>query len=576
MSKLNLFSNTIQSFSNLLNPMLSAEIMVIDKDLIALAGTGSYRKNVGTKRPRDSYIHRCIISGESYKVDAPRETKQCLRCEIRSFCPYSFVISSPIKHEDEIVGIFGFLGYGHNQRKIMAGKSFSLSRLSDQIANFMEDMFFEKTAAYESFFRSEGLNQIISSVEKGLILTDGSNRIININQFGEKLLGLNKEAVLGKDFKSLENEFQIDISGSNQQIQATNGKAKLFARKIPIKPDCSMSGNIFLFNDRLASKKPRRNYSQILDVAPNQVFIGQSNIISKLRNFIGKISKNSCTVLITGETGTGKELAAKLIQYEGPRKYNPFITINCSAIPASLFESELFGYAGGSFTGAQKFGKTGKFEMANKGTLFLDEIGYLSLEGQAKILRFLENSTLEKVGKIHAQEVDVRIIAATNKNLEKMIQEKLFLEDLYYRLNVIPLNIPPLRERIEDIPILLQYFLEKTNKHLGRAVRGFSHDALAFLIIYQWPGNVRELRNVVVYVCNIRNDGMAKLDDLPPYLLGKKKECARKGSGAIVQAEDLLIDEAMRLFGNSIKGKREAAKYLGISVSTLYRRLSEN
>jgi len=549
--------------------------MVIDKDLIAVAGTGPYRKNVGTRRPRDSYVHRSIASGESYEVEAPKETKQCLRCEIRPFCPYSSVISSPIKYEDKIVGIFGFLGYDHDQRKIMTSKSFSLTRLSDEVAELMVNMFFEKAAAYKSFFSSEELTQIISSVEEGLILTDKSNRIINMNQFGEKLLGLKKGELLGKSFKSLQNEFQFSVSALKRQNQATNRKARLFAWKIPIKPDCPMDGHIIVFGDQLSRKNSKKSYNYV-DMVPGQELIGRSTAISEMKNLIKKISRGTSTVLVTGETGTGKELVARLIHYESTRKYNPFVTINCSAVPDSLFESELFGYAGGAFTGAQKDGKTGKFEIANKGTLFLDEIGYLSLEGQAKILRFLENNVIEKVGETHAQEIDVRIVAATNKDLERMVQEKSFLEDLYYRLNVIPLHIPPLRERIDDIPLLLQYFLERTNQNLEHAVRGFSPVVLGFLLAYRWPGNIRELKNVVEYVCNIRDEGIANFDDLPPYLIRKNKDHVRKESRAIAQAESLLIEEAIRLFGSSTKGKREAAKYLGVSVTTLYRRLSRN
>ena len=571
MNKLCLFRDTIQSFCNVLRPMLNTEIMVIDEDLIAVAGTGPYKKNVGTRRPRDSYIHRSMMSGESYKIEAPKETEQCLKCEIRSFCPYSSVISSPIKYKDKIVGIFGFLGYNHNQRKIMTGKIFSLSRLSDEIADLMTDMFFGKAPDHEKFFSSEEMTQIISSVEEGLILTDKNNRIVNINQFGEKLLGVKRSELLGKSPESLENELEISASGFNGLIQEKRESAEFFAHKMPIKPDCPMDGHIIVFNHHLLSKKPKRTY---ISMAQGVELIGRSKAISELKNLIRKISKGTSTVLITGETGTGKELVAGLIHNESPRKYNPFITINCSAVPDSLFESEVFGYVGGAFTGAQKNGKTGKFEMANKGTLFLDEIGYLSLEGQAKILRFLDNYVLEKVGEIHAQKIDIRIVAATNKNLEKLMQEKLFLEDLYFRLNVIPLHVPPLHERIIDIPLLLEYFLRQTNQRLGHTVRGFSSDALAFLIAYQWPGNVRELKNVAEYVCNIRDEGMIELDDLPPYLMGRKKNEERRGSGIIVKAESLLIEEAIRLFGNSTKGKREAAKYLGISIATLYRRLS--
>ncbi|MCF8084284.1 MAG: sigma 54-interacting transcriptional regulator [Deltaproteobacteria bacterium] len=571
MNSLVLSKDTIQSFCNVLRPMLSTEIMVIDEGLIAVAGTGPYLKNVGTKRPRDSYVHKSIMYGESYEIGAPKETKECLKCEIRSFCPYSSVISSPIKYANRIVGIFGFLGYDHRQKKIMTDKALSLARLSDEIADLMANIFFRKTTDHEAFFGSDEMTRIISSAEEGLVLTNRHNRIVNINQFGEKLLGVKRSELLGRTSEFLENELDMGASGHGTSVHKEGNEARLFAHKMPIKPGCPMDGHIIVIRDALHGKKAANSY---LHVAEDLALIGRSAAISKLKNLIKKVSKSTSTVLITGETGTGKELVAGLLHYESPRKYNPFITINSSAVPAALFESELFGYKGGAFTGAYKKGKMGRIEMAHKGTLFLDEIGYLSLESQAKILRFLDTHLLEKVGELQAHDVDVRVVAATNKDLNKLVQDKLFLQDLYFRLNVIPLHIPPLRERVEDIPLLLEYFLGKTKAHLTHAVRGFSSDVLAFLLAYQWPGNVRELKNVVEYVCNVKDEGWVEFDDLPGYLLGKNGDKKKQGMSPLAQVEHILILDAIRKFGDSTEGKREAAKYLGMSPATLYRRLS--
>jgi sigma-54 dependent transcriptional regulator, acetoin dehydrogenase operon transcriptional activator AcoR len=571
MNQLSLSRDTIQSFCNVLRPMLSTEIMVIDEDLIAVAGTGPYKKNVGTRRPRDSYVHKSIMYGESFEIEAPKETRECMRCEIRSLCPYSSVISSPIKYADRIVGIFGFLGYNHDQKRVMTDKALCLSRLSDEIADLMADMFVGKASDQDRLLGSDEMTRIISCVEEGLILTDQNSQIININEFGEKLLGAKRSELLGRSSESLKQEIDMCASGFGRLEQKKEVNTKFFACKMPIRPDYPKEGHIIVFRHPSPSNKPKRAY---VNAARGLELVGRSKAMSELKGLIKKISKSSSTVLITGDTGTGKELVAALIHYESLRKYNPFITINCSAVPNALFESEVFGYAAGAFTGAHKSGKIGKFEMANKGTLFLDEIGYLSLDGQSKILRFLDNHVLEKVGGLDASEIDVRIIAATNRNLNRMVQEKLFLEDLYFRLNVIPLHIPRLHERITDIPLLLEYFLNKTNQRLEHAVRGFTPEALAFLIAYQWPGNVRELKNVVEYVCNMRDAGLIELDDLPAYLVGEKKVEKEQGLRTVDQVERLLIEEAMRLFGNSTEGKKAAAAYLGVSMATLYRRLS--
>ncbi len=573
MGTLGLYKNSLQSFCNILRSILKTEIMVIDKDLIAQAGTGPYKRNVGTRRPRDSYVHMSIMSGRSYKIESPKETAQCMKCEMRFSCPYTSVISTPLKYQDEVVGLFGFLGYNSDQRRIMLNNSLSLATLSDNIANFLVDIFFQKAFPYKNLFGSKEISQLINSIEEGIILTDRDNRIINMNEFAETLLKLKKEEFLHRDLSLLQGELEINGSGFGGAIQRNYKKRRTRVLAKPINPDCPMTGHVIVIHRGSKKKNIKKRTYNYADPGPPQEFIGQSEAILQLKNIVTKIAKNTSTTLITGETGTGKELVARLIHYESPRRHNPFITVNCSAIPDSLFESELFGYAEGAFTGAKKNGKIGKFEMANGGTLFLDEIGYLSLDGQSKILRFMEDNILEKVGASIPKKVDIRIIAATNKDLRKMVQEKSFLEDLYYRLNVIPLYIPPLRERIEDIPLLLNYFLRKTNQRFGHAVLGFDSDTLSFLITYKWPGNVRELRNIVEYVCNIKDKGLAKLDDLPPYLI-KKNYKTQQAQKTIAQVERLLINEAIRIFGNSTKGKKEAAKYLGISLTTLYRRLA--
>jgi len=571
MYEISLFKDTIQSFCNILNSILGTEIMVIDKDLVAIAGTGPYKKNIGTRRPRDSYVDMTIRSGESYMIEAPRETRQCLRCEIRSICPYSSVISSPLRYKDKIVGIFGFLGYSSNQRKIMLNQTTSLANLSDEIADLFINVFLRKPSSYVNcFFRSE-MDRVINSINEGIVLTDQDNRIININQFAEKLLKLKKKECLGKDLSLLGDELKINSPGYNKDTQESETKTKIPAIATPIKPDSPRSGYAIVFPGRLKDKKIKRSYHFINIDTPPEI-IGVSDSISKLIDTVAKIAKNDSSVLITGETGSGKELVANLIHYQSQRKHKPFVVVNCAAIPETLFESELFGYKEGAFTGAKKNGKIGKLETANGGTLCLDEIGYLPLNGQSKILRFLDDSMLEKIGENNPKKLDVRIIASTNKNLKNMLQEKSFLEDLYYRLNVIPLCIPPLRERIVDIPLLLGYFLSKTNKRFGISVHGFDSTALNHLIAYHWPGNVRELKNVVEYVCNIKNDGLVELNDLPPYL--KEENCKTNQSRKLIaQTERLLIDEAIRIFGNSTKGKEKASKYLGISLTTLYRRL---
>jgi two-component system, NtrC family, response regulator AtoC len=224
--------------------------------------------------------------------------------------------------------------------------------------------------------------------------------------------------------------------------------------------------------------------------------IGTSGGMQRLFTLIDKVAASPTTVLITGESGTGKELVARALHDASERKDEPFVQINCGAIPDSLFEAELFGFERGSFTGAVN-SKPGRFEIAHKGTLFLDEVGDLPRDMQVKILRSLQERKIDRVGGLQSLEIDVRVIAATNRDLQQDVAEGLFREDLYYRLNVIPFHLPPLRERQEDIPLLVEHFLKKFNERLGKAMMRVSPEAVAMLLEYSWPGNIRELENVM-------------------------------------------------------------------------------
>lgn len=296
--------------------------------------------------------------------------------------------------------------------------------------------------------------------------------------------------------------------------------------------------------------------------------------MKRLKNDSIKFAQGSSTILIQGESGTGKEVFARAIHGESSFKNGPFVTVNCAAIPDNLLESELFGHEEGSFTGSMKGGKIGKFELANKGTLFLDEVGEMPIHLQPKLLRAIQEKKFQRIGSNKDILVKTRIIAATNRDLEKMIDAGEFREDLYYRLNVIPLIIPPLRERKEDISVLLKYFLNIYNDILDKNIRSFSPETEQFLINYKWPGNVRELQNVVEYAVNIAKDDIIKAEDLPKRLLSGKS-----GETTVIkpikEIERFYIDEALRIYGDDLSGKEKAARELGISLSTLYRKLRD-
>jgi len=289
-----------------------------------------------------------------------------------------------------------------------------------------------------------------------------------------------------------------------------------------------------------------------------------------------RVATSNSTILIRGESGTGKELLAKALHAQSGRSHQNFVVVNCPSIPETLLESELFGYESGAFTGANKAGKKGKFELADKGTIFLDEIGDLPLALQPKLLRVIQERSVERIGSAKPLVLDVRIIAATNRDLEKMVREGQFREDLYYRLNVIPLTIPPLRLRPADIPLYIDCFLIKFTKELKVKPLKMDETLRHWLMNYYWPGNVRQLEHVMEYLVNIAKEGVLTLQELPAHLINNEGQSAVEAG-----LEEQLADYEKQLLrtyvksGATLADKKQAAERLKISLATLYRKLEK-
>ncbi|MBG9587599.1 hypothetical protein ABE26_11120 [Cytobacillus firmus] len=312
---------------------------------------------------------------------------------------------------------------------------------------------------------------------------------------------------------------------------------------------------------------------------------GTSEAIQRVVEIAKRVAPSDSSVLLRGESGTGKEVFAQSIHQASNRKDGPFIAINCAAIPESLLESELFGHVKGAFTGSNA-DKPGRFEMANGGTIFLDEIGDLSLHLQAKLLRVVQERKIERVGDTKTTQINVRIITATHRNLEELVSEGQFREDLYYRLNVIPITIPPLRERKEDIPILVEYFLKSFSQKLFRSPKRLSKDVNEILLHYHWAGNIRELQNVVHHFMQLEIGDLVTIKSLPVYLSDLYKSQVNMNALQQIPAvtsgrrkkhsdEKEQILKLLDQFGRDTAGKKKVAEQLHISLPTLYRRISK-
>ena len=338
---------------------------------------------------------------------------------------------------------------------------------------------------------------------------------------------------------------------------------------------------IFMFRDYKGFRDNISEYTNIKNVIKTENILGQTKIMQDLKRKVKKIALSTSTVLVTGESGTGKEVFARSIHNEGNRKSKAFVAINCGAIPDTLLESELFGYVKGAFTGADPMGKIGKFELANKGTIFLDEIGDMPIYLQTKLLRVLQERKITRVGSNKEIDIDVRVIAATNKNLKELIKENKFREDLYYRLNVIPFEIPPLRERIDDIEILIEFFINKYTNLLDKNFENIvmTEEVKKAFYRYSWPGNVRELENTIEFIVNmIGVDGIIDKEVIPKNILLCEKVERRLDSSEIVplkELEEMEIKKALDIYGTTTEDKKMIAKKLGIGIATLYRKIDE-
>jgi len=457
-------------------------------------------------------------------------------------------------------------------------------RMADLMAAKVEN----KLKSDENSVLSNNLNTIIESYPYGIMSVDCFGVVMDFNRSAELILNISANSILKKQYTEklscelLENAISSGTSYQNVKavfkINKSANKELILSIK-PIVQNKKLQKIICFFKENKKSKKNNNIVENNVKYSFNSI-LGQSIELKQVKDLINKISNSNSTVLITGESGTGKELFAKAIHYESNRSAEQFIAINCSAIPDNLLESELFGYSKGAFTSANPTGKMGKFELANKGTIFLDEIGDMPLNLQAKLLRVLQERKIERLGDTKSIDIDIRILAATNKDLKKLISEKLFREDLYYRLNVIPLTIPPLRERKSDIPILSKYFLEKYSELLLKDIKGFLSETLLILNNYFWPGNVRELENAIEYAVNMENTRFIQTNSLPQdiiyFKMNKNLETSMYQNNlqeTIDEIEKNKLKELLIIYGVKTESKKIIANKLNISLSTLYRKL---
>lgn len=427
----------------------------------------------------------------------------------------------------------------------------------------------------------EYIESLIENIPLGVAITDKNGFVKNVNyklldMFGYKTNELVSQHIsnIFEGYGKIEKQILSNKKVEDEEVCVNSRKNKLkFNLSVyPIlNSNNEMEDIIYFFNDE---KKQRKLANSIME---NRAIYTFNKIISKNKNFTKliefakKISDSKSTILITGESGTGKEVFAQSIHNHSNRKNGPFIAINSAAIPKNLIESELFGYNEGAFTGAKKTGQPGKFEIANKGTIFLDEIGEMPLELQTRLLRVVEEGIVSRIGATDQIAVDVRIIAASNKDLKEEVRKGNFRNDLFYRLNVLPINIIPLRERIDDIPLLVDYFMKKISRKLNKKRVLITEEQMKGLMEYSWPGNVRELENLVELIIN--------LEYVPVNMLmnkGTPKSIERVSEYDDLSLKSMEMNHILNVLKLNDGNITMTAKILGIGRNTLYRKIEKH
>ncbi|RNB85967.1 PAS domain-containing protein [Brevibacillus fluminis] len=591
MSRLLDIRQTTQEVAEAITAALGIDVEIIDDRLTIIAGTGRYKEKIGQKEEEGNVqsgltYSQVLQTGEPYVIEDAQNNADyaALEAELAEVC-------CPIKLSGRVIGLMGLVAFTEQQRHTLLCNRGPLLTFLERMAYLLASKVSETKIATE-------LTSIVETIRDGILAVDKDGIITSCNMMAERLIGQTREQLIGIALSkiwpdsSFHEVLQSGVGYRDREEIHTRSPLRrggmplhFFTTVMPINAsghgassaDHAPIGTVLSFRDSADVRRMVYDLTEKEESSSFQEIIGTSETILRVKEQGQKIALSNSTVLITGESGTGKSLFARAIHHSGSRKKRPFITVNCGAIPDALLESELFGYEPGAFTGASKNGKVGKFELANGGTIFLDEIGDLSLHLQVKLLHVLQYREIERVGSTRSLSIDVRVIAATNRDLEQMITDGEFREDLFFRLNVIPLHLPSLKERQEDIPLLLTQALARHARLIGKEISGFDQETMELLVSYQWPGNIRELENVVEYAVNLATERLITVDSIPARLRrthsGEKE--TRKLKAQLDVFEKQIIERVLRETGYSVEDKVKAAKLLGISESTLYRRIRE-
>ena len=581
----------VQQVAEAIASVLTVEVTIADERLRRIAGTGRYEGRIGGRLVKDSAFAAVLREGRGFIIANPREHAVCNTCEGKQSCEERAEVCCPIMLDGKIIGVIALIACDEAQYQILLANPDGLFDFLQRMADLLAGKIAGRERLEQLHAIQQQLTTLFDTVQEGIIAVDRNGKIVNINAAAAKMLQVSQKPVLGKELALLLSGLPLADSlttghdvFNREAFRLIRGQRVYYVATVKTwLGGTEVWGAVVTLREMAEVKKIVSNFSTQEHCFSFEMILGDSPALAKAKQEAAQAAAGNVTVLIQGESGTGKELFARAIHNASARRDKPIIAINCAAIPEALLESELFGYEEGAFTGARRGGKPGKFELADGGTIFLDEIGDMSLSLQAKLLRVLQERKIERVGSTETTAIDVRIIAATHKDIEAMVRQGEFRQDLYYRINVFPLQIPSLRQRRQDLPLLIERFLARYRDKMAKNVEGIDADAYACLLEYGWPGNIRELENTIEYLVSIADGKIIEQRHIPQRILIAGKT-AQPGSPVQAQPTRLLtiaelekraILSAIEQFGLTMRGKAQLTQVLGISKATLYRKLKQ-
>ncbi len=594
LTRLKTIQSMVQDVAGAIAAALSIEVEIVDDELTIIAGSDRYKDLIGRQEEYgdlggDFLYARTLRTGNANIIENPGDDPKYDPSSLAGTTEELAEICSPIMLNDQAVGAIGLQAITPGQREhLLANKHAVLSFLKH-----MSHLLAVKLSEQETVERlkqvSMKLSTILETIHEAALAIDSEGAVTHCNSTAAKLLNTTPEKIIGYPLESVwpgAEALEVLKTGKEyterEEVYHTKRRRLHFivsVRPIPGEYGHS-SGAVISFRDIIQARRLIYHLSEDKLRYTFDDIIGRSQPLIQVKKQALRVAGGNSTVLITGESGTGKEVFARAIHSASPRESGPFVSVNCGAIPETLLESELFGYEGGAFTGAKREGKVGKFEVADGGTIFLDEIGDMPLHLQVKLLHVLQDRVVERIGGNKKTPVDVRILAASNQDLEGMMHEGKFRKDLYFRLSVIPLHIPALRERLEDVPLLVDYCLDKYSRMIGKKIKQISPEVMEYLFQYYWFGNVRELENAVEYSVNMAVGDTITVQNLPPrirkFAEEKSKATDQDLKIKMKNYERKIINDCLDRHGTSYQAKINIARELNISRATLYRKLEKH